>query len=201
MLHARRSRQERSECTSVIGIQEDSREDVLPIGRMTSSTARGGTMRTTGDDLRPRVVRARVRNAGPWAERDGGQCDWPQLRQGGRCLQSWVGCGSGSSAHRPSGRGFGRASLLVENRASLWPIALATPEIAPGGVCIRAGYRPVFTVQSEPHPIPPVILNSIQDLPGEGGASYEEIPTRAKRMHVRNRNPGGQPKVCCASVG
>jgi hypothetical protein len=52
-----------------------------------------------------------------------------------------------------------------------------TPEIAPGGVCIRASYRPVFTVQSETSPFTPVILNSIQDLPGEGGASYEEIPT------------------------
>jgi hypothetical protein len=63
-------------------------EGVLRIGRMTSPAARGGTMRTTGDDLWPCVVRARMGNASPWAERDGGQCDGPQLRQGGRCLQS-----------------------------------------------------------------------------------------------------------------
>jgi hypothetical protein len=105
-------------------------EGVLRIGRMTSPAARGGTMRTTGDDLRPRVVRARVGNAGPWAERDGGQCDWPQHRQGGRCLRSWMGGRSGRTAGRcrvgpaPTEGATPRPGPFPPNREGLpWPVS------------------------------------------------------------------------------
>jgi hypothetical protein len=172
-------------------------------------------MRTTGVDRRTYVVRGRMGNAGPWAERNGGQCDWPQLRQGGRCLQSWVGCGSGSSAHRPSGRGFGGHRFPARTGRRCGPCDW--PQLRQGGWCLRSwtGAGPVVqpadaasarhrrrgdsrpgplpqNIEGLPWPVSPMHGDGLP--PSESQIGHSPIPTRRCPQIHRDR-----PVATCES--
>jgi hypothetical protein len=96
------------------------------------------------------------------AERDGGQCDWPQLRQGGWCLRSWTGGRSGRTTGRcrvgpapTEGAVPGPVRSLRIWRASRVPCHRCTGTASP----FRIANRPF------PHLQPSVSTNS-QGSPG-----------------------------------
>jgi hypothetical protein len=100
--------------------------------------------------------------SGRKVERDGGQCDGPQLRQGGRCLRSWTGGRSGRTAGRC------RVGPAATEGATPGPVRSLRIGRASRGPCHRCtGTASPFRIANRPFPhLQPSVSTNSQGSPG-----------------------------------